>query len=320
MKLIAVYLRLTLVALLWGTTFSISLVLLRTIDVFALIALRMFFGFVALLLYLTFKRKLNEIKPMFHANTRWMFIIGVVFFALAYVVQYVALPLTTTINQAILLNFQAFFVVGINFFYFKQKANYMVIVGAVVAFTGALLINITPDLSFSFTTIWGDLLTIVSCAFWGSFTAFSKPICEPEENDPIVFNTIIMLIAMCTLVPFGVISPTGFARLGSFGAWEWLGVMWLGVACVGVTYMLWFTGLKHIDSSRVVVFVYLEPIFAGILGVLFLSEMITWFSALGMILCFTGVWLAQQVPKRKSGAFSPSTTSINATTAGEKVP
>ncbi len=306
-------------ALLWGTTFSISTVLLRTIDVFALIALRMFFGFVTMSLYLASTRKLHEIKPLYKANKKWMFIIGIVFFALAYIVQYIALPLTTTFNQAILLNFQAFFVVGINFFHFKKKAHYMTIVGAVVAFFGAMMINLTPELTFSMVTIWGDLLTIVSCAFWGGFTALSKPICEPEENDPLVFNTIIMFIAMCTLVPIGAISPTGFARLGSFGILEWLGVIWLGGACVAVTYVLWFTGLKYIDSSRVVVFVYLEPIFAGILAVLFLGEVVTWFSVLGMVICFIGVWLAQQVPGWKSKEAPPGASVRPATRAGEEV-
>lgn len=291
------YARLLVVVALWGTTFSVSRILLDKIDVFALIALRMVFGLGALLLYLGLRRKTGEIIPMYRANRRAMLFIGTVAFALAYVVQYIALPLTTTFNQAILLNFQAFFVVLINFVHFKRKATYFFLVGAVTAFAGAVLINFRGDLVYSLDYIWGDLLTVLCTFFWGMFTALSKPVCEREGNDPIVFNAIIMFVAACTLLPFGALSPTGFAMLGSLNAWDWLGVIWLGAGCVAVPYVLWFSALKEIESEKVAVFVYMEPIFAGILGVLFLGEVITLFSLLGMLLCFLGVSLAQLKPR-----------------------
>ncbi len=307
MTRIATYLKLALAANLWGTTFAISTILMNKINVFALITLRMLFALGALLVYLAATRKLGKIVPMFKANAKWMVIIGVAFFAFAYIMQYSALSpwlpsKTTTFNQAVLLNLQAFFVVGINKFYFKKSASRYVILGAIVAFMGAMLINLKPDLSFSpAETIWGDVFTIGSVVLWGCFTAFSKPISAKEGADPIVFNTIIIIIASIVLLPFGAFIPGGFDRLPLLGVGEWLGVAWLGVACVGVTYVLWFSGLKEIDSSRVVVFVYMEPIFAGILTFLIpsLGEHLTWFSIIGMVLCFLGVALAQYESRKR---------------------
>ncbi|NMC05676.1 MAG: DMT family transporter, partial [Candidatus Lokiarchaeota archaeon] len=208
MTRIATYLKLALAANLWGTTFAISTILMEKINVFALITLRMLFALGALLVYLAATRKLGKIVPMFKANVRWMLVIGVLFFAFAYIMQYSALSpwlpnKTTTFNQAVLLNLQAFFVVGINKAYFKKSASRHVIFGAIVAFTGAMLINLKPDLSFSpGETIWGDLFTIGSVILWGCFTAFSKPISAKEGADPIVFNTILIIIASIILLPF----------------------------------------------------------------------------------------------------------------------
>ncbi|MBN2153178.1 MAG: EamA family transporter [Candidatus Lokiarchaeota archaeon] len=306
MSRVATYLKLALAANLWGTTFALSKILLATINVFALITLRMLFALAALLVYLAATRKIGRVVPMFKANARWMLVIGVAFFALSYIMQYSALSPwipgeSSTFNQAVLLNLQAFFVVAINRFYFKKRASRYVILGAMVAFTGAVLINFKPD-GFSLAeTIWSDLMTIGCVVLWGCFTAFSKPITEKEGSDPIVFNTIIIIIASIVLLPFGALVPGGLANVHSFGIGEWLAVAWLGAACVGVTYVLWFSGLKEIDSSRVVVFVYMEPIFAGILTFLIpsLGEQLSWFSAIGMVLCFLGVTLAQREPRRK---------------------
>jgi drug/metabolite transporter (DMT)-like permease len=266
----------------------------------------MLFALGALLAYLAATRKLGKIVPMLKANVKWMVIIGVAFFAFAYIMQYSALSpwipgKSSTFNQAVLLNLQAFLVVGINKFYYKRSASRYVIFGAIVAFTGAVLINFKPD-GFSLAeTIWSDLITIGSVILWGCFTAFSKPISAKEGNDPVVFNMIIIIIASIVLLPFGAFIPGGFDKLPLLGVGEWLGVAWLGVACVGVTYVLWFSGLKEIDSSRVVVFVYMEPIFAGILTFLIpaLDEQLTWFSIIGMVLCFLGVTLAQYESRKK---------------------
>nr|MDO8084697.1 DMT family transporter [Candidatus Sigynarchaeum springense] len=309
MSRIATYLRLALAANLWGTTFALSKILLATINVFALITLRMLFALGALLVYLVATRKIGKVVPMFKANVKWMLVIGVAFFAFAYIMQYSALSSwipgkSSTFNQAVLLNLQAFFVVGINKFYFKKSASRYVIIGAIVAFTGAVLINFKPD-GFSLAeTIWSDLMTIGCVVLWGCFTAFSKPISAKEGNDPIVFNTIIIIIASAVLLPLGALTPLGLAGVMAFGIGEWLAVAWLGVACVGVTYVLWFSGLKEIDSSRVVVFVYMEPIFAGILTFLIpaLGEQLGWFSAIGMVLCFLGVTLAQHEPRKCTAA------------------
>jgi drug/metabolite transporter (DMT)-like permease len=294
------YVKLAIAANLWGTTFSISSVLLRSIDVFALISLRMIFGLVALLIYCGATHRLGKIGLMFKENRNWLLIIGIMFFAVAYIVQYTALtpvngvPLTTTFNQAVLLNLQSFFVIIINWLYFKKKLSKMVLIGAIVAFLGTVLIDLKPGaIGPRQFTLWGDLITIGSTVLWACFTAFSKPISEKPTTDPIVFNMINIILSCCVLVPIGALSPTGFVKLVDITWIGWLGLIWLGSVCIGVAYVLWFDGLKEIDSSRVIVFVYMEPIFASILAIFWLGESLSVFSFVGMALCFAGIFIAQ---------------------------
>ena len=315
MARITKYLALALAANLWGTTFAISKLILGVINVFALITLRMVFAMVALLLYLTVTKKLGKIGPMFRANKKWMLIIGILFFGLSYIVQYAPIEagLVGTFIQAVLLNLQSFFVIVINLVYFKKKASKLVILGACIAFTGAMLINFKPgvDLFSEVSSIWGILITVGACFLWACFTAFSKPISVQEGNDPIVFNSIIVIIATCILLPFGIFTPGGFVNLPLMTGWGWIGAIWLGSVCVGITYVLWFFGLQEIESSRVVVFVYMEPIFAGIMVFLIpaLGESLSWYSIIGMVICFLGIYIAQI--ERKNHAMVQTTIAIH---------
>ena len=299
MARITKYLALALAGLLWGTTFSISKLILGVINVFALITLRMIFAMIALLIYLSVTKKLGKIAPLFRANKKWMLIIGTFFFGLSYIVQYTPIEfgLVGTFIQAVLLNLQSFFVIIINLIYFKKKASKLVVLGACIAFIGAMLINLKPgvDIFATDSTIWGILITAGACFLWACFTAFSKPISAHEGNDPIVFNTIIVIIATCMLLPFGIFTPGGFENLPNLNAAGWIGTIWLGSVCVGITYVLWFFGLQEIESSRVVVFVYMEPIFAGVMVLLIpqLGETLSYFSVIGMVICFLGIYIAQ---------------------------
>ncbi|MBD3187093.1 EamA family transporter [Candidatus Bathyarchaeota archaeon] len=305
-----ILLKLLLAVNLWGTTFSISKGILgrHIIDVFTLITFRMIFGFITMLLFLIGLGKTKEIKPMVKRNWKWLVFIGTVSFGVAYIIQYIPFQydLTTTVNQSILLNFQVFFVIIINFLVYKKRASSMVILGAFIGFVGIVFLNLNESFGFSFETIWGDLLTILSCFFWGTFTAFSKPICEQEDNDPLVFNTIIIFIAMCALLPVAIISPRGFSKIGMLTGSDWTGILWLGIACVAVPYVMWFTALKEVESAKVAIFVYLEPIFAIMIAVIFIpEESITIFTIIGMILCFCGVFIAEWEPGNKNLTVEP---------------
>ncbi|MHA1681639.1 MAG: DMT family transporter [Promethearchaeota archaeon] len=300
------YIQLTSAAALWGTTFAISQVLLLKINVFALITLRMVFGLVTMIIFLAVTKKLGKLLPMFKQHTKWLFLVGSLTFALPYIIQYFALPLTTTINQAILLNFQAFFVILINKFHYKFKTSAFVYVGAILGIIGVIIIHFKDNFALSLDNMVGDLLTIVACFFYGAYTSFTKPFCEDEENDPIILNTILILIATCVLLPLAFLTPAGFINLGLILPGEWVGAIYLGSVGISLTFLLWLNALKKVDSSKVAIFVFLEPVFATMISMFFLkTEPVTPFLIVGMCFCLVGVWIAQRdVGNKKIKLFS----------------
>ena len=294
------YMGLLIAVGLWGTTFIISRALLDKINVFALICLRMVIGCFSLLLSLIIAGKKSKLVKMFSRYKKKLIFLGIFAMATPYLIQYAGLPLTTTINQSILLQFQVFFVILFDLIVYKKKPTVVVIVGGIIGFLGVILINLNENFGISYDTIWGELLTILTCFFYGIATSFSKPICEKEENDPIVFNTILLCIASIVIFPFAITVPGGFTNISMLDWFDWLGLLYLGAMCTGVTFVLWFFALRDIESPKVAVFVYLEPIFAIILSLMFLLEKFTVFTLIGMIFCFSGVFIAQLEFKKKS--------------------
>ncbi|MHA1792873.1 MAG: DMT family transporter [Promethearchaeota archaeon] len=288
------YFLLTTAAGLWGTTFAISRILLRIINVFTLIFFRMAFGTLALLMFLVLTRRLGTLSTLWKINKKKIIFIGIVGVALAYVVQYTGLAFTTTINQSILLQFQVFFVILLDKIFFQKNTTKLTIYGAFIALVGVLLINLKENLQFSFTTIWGDLLTLVACIFYSVATSFSKPLMEDDDSDPIAFNALLLLISSIFLLPFIFISGGSLNNLMLLSSIGWLGLVYLGVFCTGLTFVFWFSALRYIESPKVTVFVYLEPIFASLIAIIILSEVLTLFTITGMVLCFTGVYIAQK--------------------------
>jgi len=69
------YFQLLVAVGLWGTTFAISKVLLVHLSVISLIFFRMAFGFIALFIYLIFKRKILDFKLLWK-NYKKMILIG----------------------------------------------------------------------------------------------------------------------------------------------------------------------------------------------------------------------------------------------------
>jgi drug/metabolite transporter (DMT)-like permease len=102
--------------------------------------------------------------------------------------------------------------------------------------------------------------------------------------------------AMLASVGFLALLATGegfFGSVPSFTTGGWLAILFIG-ANSGIGYYLWLWSLNHADPTRVTVFLALSPIVATGLGALFLGEVVSTLSLLGVAFVVLGLWLAHQ--------------------------
>jgi drug/metabolite transporter (DMT)-like permease len=73
-----------------------------------------------------------------------------------------------------------------------------------------------------------------------------------------------------------------------------LAVVFIVLGPTVTTYVLNNVALSRVPSSSVAVFVYLQPLFAGLAAALILSERVTWRLVPAAALIFVGVWLVSR--------------------------
>jgi drug/metabolite transporter (DMT)-like permease len=81
-----------------------------------------------------------------------------------------------------------------------------------------------------------------------------------------------------------------------------IAIVFLGVGCSGLGYLLWYAALERIEASQVAAFLYLEPLVTLMAAVTLLGESAAVSTVLGGVLVLLGVLTVQTATSRGSAA------------------
>lgn len=160
-------------------------------------------------------------------------------------------------------------------------------VGIVAGVIGVILIVFAqPSDSQHSATIVGDALGLVAAAGWAGYSLSVRPLML--SYSPYRISLFVMLIGVITIAPIGI-PQIAASRLGSISP---LGVgllLYAGLGAIGLTNILWFTGIQRLGPARATVYVYLEPFFGLIAAVLFLHETLSPLQLVGGMTVLAGI-------------------------------
>jgi drug/metabolite transporter (DMT)-like permease len=77
----------------------------------------------------------------------------------------------------------------------------------------------------------------------------------------------------------------------------WWSLLMIGVVCTGLAYVLYFRLIAKVGAARTMTVTYLIPLFANIIGIVFLNEVITTWVILCAAMILTGTALAAGLVK-----------------------
>jgi len=103
---------------------------------------------------------------------------------------------------------------------------------------------------------------------------------------------VLALPAM--LIPFFV-GAAGWQEYRGLSSSTVTAILFLGVGCSGLGYLLWYAALERIEASQVAAFLYLEPLVTLVAAVAFLGEPVALSTILGGVLVLAGVLIVQTV-------------------------
>jgi drug/metabolite transporter (DMT)-like permease len=136
---------------------------------------------------------------------------------------------------------------------------------------------------------------VCSVFTWGLFSVLSRKALQRTATD-IGMACAQLFGFLFATIPFVIMG--GAAELPSISAKGWSNIIFLGLLCSGLAYLLWYDALKALPASEVGVFLYVNPVVAVIISALFLDEPVTAYMLFGGLLVFSGVWFVNRASAR----------------------
>ncbi len=277
-----------LAVIFWGTSFVATKTLLLEIKPVTIIILRLIIASV-LLTFIALSTKRN-----FSLNIKshgWILILALI--AVFHLwIQVTGLQYTTASNTGWIIGTAPIFMAIMGLIFYKEKITLIALSGILLAVTGLLILFGKGDITkIGFMENRGDLLVLGSAFTWGVYSTVNKKI--SLSYSPLMTILYLFLMMAIIIIPFNLNSET-IASVVHLSWIGWLMVLFLGLFCSGVAYVIWAQALRDMESAKVGAFLYLEPLITVAAAGFFLKEEITMLMIFSGLLITIGVFLVNK--------------------------
>lgn len=226
---------------------------------------------------------------------KWVGLAGV-FFAADLLCWHYGVTWTSVTNATVLTNLTPVVVTLAAWFIFRERPRRMFVAGLALALAGAMTMAFSQSGARGINPPMGDLLSLVTALWYGGyFIAIGAARKQADATRVMLWSTAVgaPLLLVSALLLNEDLRPDTLAGWGACAA---LGV----VHVVGQGAIAWALGRLPTALASVVVFV--QPVVAAGLGLLFFGEPIGLIQGLGGVIALVGVAIAQRSAARKATA------------------
>lgn len=228
--------------------------------------------------------------PAIRANLPILMLLGLLGSGCYNTLQYIALTQTTVANAAILNSWAPVLIAAAGAVLFGDRLSRRQIGGIALSMLGVLVIilhgRIETLTALAFNR--GDLVMVVATLAWATYTTLLR--FRPGVST-LSFAAITYGVAGIVNAPLAVFEFANGQRiipsLAVAGA-----IAYAALLASLVAYFLYARAVEIIGGVRTGVFIHLIPLFASLLGLVFLGEAPALYHAVGFGLILTGVWVA----------------------------
>lgn len=272
----------------WGASFIATKFLLEEISPETIISLRLILAIILLTVVALINKSDFTINLKNHL--RIFLLAAVAVFHLW--IQITGLKYTTAAKTGWIIGTAPIFIALLGFLFLKEKLNSVRIYGIMIAFIGLLLLvgNGNP-LNIDLVKNTGDFLVLFSSFTWGVYSIINKKI--SLNYSPLLTILYLFLLMALIIIPFSFNKQAinSVIHLSFVG---WISILFLGLLCSGVSYVIWAYSLREMDSAKVGAYLYLEPFVTVLTAWLFLKEEITILMILSGLIIIFGVYLVNR--------------------------
>ncbi|MBZ0266874.1 DMT family transporter [bacterium] len=276
---------------LWGVSFVATKSALGEISPITLLFAR--FGLGSLFLLLLVGTRRERILP---PRDAWPMVVllGFVGVFLHHMIQVHGLALTTAVRTGWLIGLIPIWSALIAAARGEERLGPLRILGLAVGTAGAILVITRGDLStrvFALPTTRGDLLVLASTWTWAIYTNLGRGTTHRLGSTRTI--ALAMTLGWVMLAPFFV-NGEGWRELAVVTPKTLGAIVFLGIGCSGLGYLLWAVALRRLGTGRVASYLHVEPLVTWVAAVGLLGEPVARTTILGGLLVLAGVMAVQK--------------------------
>ncbi len=253
----------------WGASFVATKSLLDSLTPLGIIYIRLIFGITAALVIALFRKRNFSLKKK---DIKGIFILAIISTSHLWI-QVTGMQYTSASNTGWIIGIVPVIMAIMGFIFYKERMNTPQLIGAAIAFSGLLILISKGDLSsINFVSNYGDLLVLGSAFTWSIYSFYGRKVTfdyPPSLTILYLFITMLVLLSPVTL------SSEFFKNINLLSNTDWGALIFLGIFCSGVAYILWAEAMSELPANRVGAFLYLEPFVTVFTAWLLLNEDIT---------------------------------------------
>lgn len=269
----------------WGTSFIATKIALDELAPLTIIFLRLILASLFLAVLAVYSNKKLEMNWKNHGG---IFILALIA-SFHLWIQVTGMQYTTAANTGWIIGTAPIFMAIVGFAAFKESLSPIRIFGILLAFFGLLMLISKGNLSsVDLLSSKGDFLILASAFTWSIYSAVNKKI--SLNYSPLLTILFLFLMMAVIILPFTV-NAKAIESVAILSERGWLVILFLGIFCSGVGYVLWAQALKEMDSVTVGAFLYFEPFVTVFAAWIFLNEEITFVMILSGLIITLGVLL-----------------------------
>ena len=267
----------------WGASFVATKHLLDTLSPLGIIYIRLILGIVAALINAVLRKRNFIIRKK---DLKGIFILALISITHLWIQVY-GMQFTSASNTGWIIGIIPVIMAIMGFAFYKERMSSMQITGAVIAF-GALLILISSgDLkSLNLITNYGDLLVLGSAFTWSIYSFYGRKV---TLSYPPSLTILYLFITMFILLSPIILNARFYNSVVLLSTIDWSALIFLGIFCSGLAYVLWAEAMSELPANRVGAFLYLEPFVTVFTAWLLLNENITLLMMMSGIVIIIGV-------------------------------
>lgn len=205
------------------------------------------------------------------------------------------LEYTTPIHAAVITTIVPIIVLILSTFYLKERLTALKITGVILACIGAIVLTVYgKSTRIADNVPLGNLLVLINAISYSIYIIIIKKL--TDKYHPFTFIKWVFLFGLILVTPFGI---RDFLAIdySSFPSYIYFSIAFVVVGATFGTYTLNPLALRHLKASTVSIFIYIQPIIAGLFAIIMGSDSLSSVKLIASALIFSGVYLVTKKPK-----------------------